>query len=117
MHATRAISGYSVPIIGCVIGGVGAVLRRYGPESMGGVGDFGAKIDAETARAGLSDEEISDKVRISISYISIQTCQSFIQRYITIQKENWFEFLVFLQCMTTNFSRRRCDVFMITKPR
>ena len=57
-----------MPIIGCVIGGVGAVLRRYGPESMGGVGDFGARIDAETARTGLSDEEISDKVYISISY-------------------------------------------------
>ena len=60
-----------MPIIGCVIGGVGAVLRRYGPESMGGVGDFGARIDAETARTGLSDEEISDKVHIFISYISI----------------------------------------------
>jgi hypothetical protein len=66
LHASRAISGYSVPIIGCVIGGVGAVLRRYGPESMGGVGDFGARIDAETARTGLSDEEVSDKVHMYI---------------------------------------------------
>jgi hypothetical protein len=53
-----------------------------------GVGDFGARIDAETARTGLSDEEISDKVYISISYISIQTSQSYI-----IRKENWFKFL------------------------
>ena len=103
-----------MPIIGCVIGGVGAVLRRYGPESMGGVGDFGARIDAEAARTGLSDEEISDKVHISISYISIQTSQSYIQRYITIQKENWLKFLVFLQCTTTNFFRRRYDIFELT---
>ena len=67
-HATRAISGYSVPIIACVTAGAGAILRRYGPESMGGVGDFGARIDAETARTGLSDNEIGLKVHISILY-------------------------------------------------
>ena len=44
------------------------MLRLFGPESMGGVGDFGARIDAETARTGLSDEEIGLKVYISISY-------------------------------------------------
>ena len=66
MHATRAISEYSVPIIACVTAGAGAILRRYGPESMGGGGDFGARIDAETARTGLSDEEINHKVNVSI---------------------------------------------------
>jgi hypothetical protein len=35
---------------------------------MGGVGDLGAKIDEETARTGLSDEEIGPKVRIFISH-------------------------------------------------
>jgi hypothetical protein len=36
---------------------------------MGGLGDFGARIDAEreTARTGLRDEEIGHKVHISIS--------------------------------------------------
>ena len=68
MHATRAISGYSVPIIACIVAGAGAILRRFGPESMGGIGDLGAKIDAEIARTGLSDEEIGLKVNISISY-------------------------------------------------
>jgi hypothetical protein len=51
-----------------VTSGAGALLHRFGPESMGGVGDFGARIDAEIARTGLSEEEISHKVRISISY-------------------------------------------------
>ena len=69
MHATRAISGYSVPIIACVAAGAGAIIRRYGPESMGGVGDLGAKIDAETVRTGLSDVEIGPKVHTSILYV------------------------------------------------
>ena len=62
LHATRAISGYSVPIIPCVETGAGVILRLFGPESMGGIGDLGAKIDAEIARTGLSDEEIGPKV-------------------------------------------------------
>jgi hypothetical protein len=57
-----------VPIIACVAAGAGAVLRLFGPESIGGRGDFGARIDAEIARTGLSDEEIGLKVHISISY-------------------------------------------------
>ena len=74
LHATRAVSGYSVPIIFFVESGAGAILRRYGPESMGGIGDFGARIDAEIARTGLPYDEIDhNKVHISISYISIQT--------------------------------------------
>ena len=45
----------------------GAILHLFGPESMGGVGYFGARIDAETACTGLSDEEIGQKVYNSIS--------------------------------------------------
>ena len=56
-----------MPIIACVAAGAGAILRLFGPESMGGVGDFGARIDAETARTGLSDEEIGQKVHSFIS--------------------------------------------------
>ena len=66
LRATRAISGYSVPTIACVTAGAGAILRRFGPESTGGIGDLSAIIDAETARTGLSDEEIGNKVHISI---------------------------------------------------
>jgi len=35
---------------------------------MGGLGDFGAKIDAEAARTGLPAVEIGEKVDISVSY-------------------------------------------------
>ena len=65
LQATRAVSGRSVPIIACVAAGAGAIIRLLGPESIGGRGDIGAKIDAEVARTGLSDDEIGRKVHIS----------------------------------------------------
>ena len=62
-----------MPIIACIAAGAGAILRSFGPEFVGGVGDLGAKIDAETARTGLSDQEIGLKVYIFLYHISIQT--------------------------------------------
>ena len=64
LQATRAVSGRSVPIIACVAAGAGAIIRLLGPESIGGRGDIGAKIDAEVARTGLSYDEIGRKVHI-----------------------------------------------------
>ena len=94
-QATRAVSGLSVPIIVSVAAGSGAILRLCGPEYLGGRGDIGAKIDAEVARTGLSDDEIGRKVRIS-HHSSKRNYWSCIQRYTTIQKGNSFAFLVFL---------------------
>ena len=54
-----------MPIITCATGGAGAIIRLFGLESMGGIGDIGARIDAETARTGLSDKEIGPKAHIS----------------------------------------------------
>ena len=71
MKATRAISGNSVPMIAFVTAGAGATIRLFGPESMGGVGDISARIDAETARTGLSNDEIGRKVYIC----SIHVCR------------------------------------------
>ena len=51
-----------------MIGGAAAIIRLFGPESIGGVGDIGAKIDAEAARTGLSTDEIGRKVPISLSF-------------------------------------------------
>ena len=65
MEATRAVSGRSVPIIACLAVGAGAFIRVFGPESMGGRGDFNAKMDAEVALTGLSEAEIGRKVNIS----------------------------------------------------
>jgi hypothetical protein len=71
LRATRAISGHSVPIIASAPAGAGAILRVFGPETMGGIGDFGARIDAEIARTGLSDLEIGFKVHISIHILNL----------------------------------------------
>ena len=50
-----------------ITAGAGAVLRLFGPDSMGGQGDIGAIIDAEVARTGVSEDEIGPKVHISVS--------------------------------------------------
>ena len=44
LHATRAVRWHSVPIVSCITTGAGAVIRLYGLESMGGVGDLGAEL-------------------------------------------------------------------------
>ena len=62
--ATRAVSGRSVPIITFMAAGAGAIIRLFGPESIGGAGDIGPKVDAEVARTGLSADEIGHKVYI-----------------------------------------------------
>ena len=67
LRATRAVSGHSVPIIASIAAGAGAIIRLFGPESIGGLGDLGAKIDAEAARLGVPSEEIGDRVHFSIS--------------------------------------------------
>ena len=54
-----------MPIIALAVGGAGPFVRYCGPESMGGAGDIGAKLDAEVARTGLSADEIGSKVNIS----------------------------------------------------
>ena len=62
LQATRAVSGRSVPIISFVAAGAGALIRFFGPESMGGAGDIMAKVDAEVARTGRSADEIGREV-------------------------------------------------------
>ena len=64
LHATRAISGHSVPIITTIAAGAGSIIHSLGPESIGGLGDYIAKIDAEAARTGVPSE-ISDRVHTS----------------------------------------------------
>ena len=53
-----------MPVIAFVAAGAGALIRLFGPESMGGSGDIRSKIDAEVARTGGSADEIGPKVRI-----------------------------------------------------
>ena len=67
LQTIRAVSGHSVPIISCIAAGAAAIIRLHCPESIGGMGDFGARMDAEAARTGLSVDEIGNKVHFSVS--------------------------------------------------
>lgn len=40
-----------------------------GPERLGGLGDIGAKIEAEAARLGVTAKEIGDSVRAAVPQI------------------------------------------------
>ena len=58
-----------MPIIACITTPATFAIHDFGPESMGGVGDIGARIDAETARTGRPYDEIGLKVHISALYL------------------------------------------------
>lgn len=64
MQVTRSITGTSIPIISWITGHVSSVLRVMGPERLGGLGDLGAKIEAEAARLGVTAKEIGDSVSV-----------------------------------------------------
>ncbi|PPQ70942.1 hypothetical protein CVT25_013291 [Psilocybe cyanescens] len=60
--ATRAISGRSVPILSWYSGHVATIIRLFGPETLGGLDNLAAKIEAEATRRGVTAEEIGDSV-------------------------------------------------------
>ncbi|KAJ7323852.1 hypothetical protein DFH08DRAFT_346130 [Mycena albidolilacea] len=62
LHATRAVSGNTVPIFMFIAGNAGALIRMFGPESMGGQGDLWPKINAEALRLGKTADEIGDQI-------------------------------------------------------
>ena len=59
-----------MPIISSAPLSAGAIIRYFGPESIGGTGDFEAKTDTEVARTGLSADEIGPNVNISYYLVS-----------------------------------------------
>ncbi|PPQ80127.1 hypothetical protein CVT25_001426 [Psilocybe cyanescens] len=59
---TRAVTGKSVPIISWITGHVSSVIRFNGLERLGGLGDIGAKIDAEAAHLGVTAKDIGDSL-------------------------------------------------------
>ena len=64
LQATRAISGAAVPVIAMLILPSSYMICYFGPESLGGVGDFGKK---EAARIGVPLDELRNKVLTSNS--------------------------------------------------
>jgi hypothetical protein len=62
LQATRSISGTEIPILTFVAANGAALIRMFCPESIGGCGDLGARIDAEALRVGKTAEEVADQV-------------------------------------------------------
>ncbi|KAJ7131524.1 UDP-Glycosyltransferase/glycogen phosphorylase [Mycena crocata] len=62
LRSTRAISGTTVPVFTFASFNAASIIRLYGPESLGGVGDIGAKMDAEALRTGRDAGEIGDEM-------------------------------------------------------
>ncbi|KAG5650747.1 hypothetical protein H0H81_011178 [Sphagnurus paluster] len=58
----RKLTGYSTPIIAWIPCGISYFIRLWGPESLGGLGDFGAKVDAEVLRTGTSLEDVANEI-------------------------------------------------------
>ncbi|KJA21667.1 glycosyltransferase family 1 protein [Hypholoma sublateritium FD-334 SS-4] len=50
--ATRALGGESIRIFAWATGAPAAITRMWGPEYLGGLGDFEAKVEAEAQRTG-----------------------------------------------------------------
>jgi hypothetical protein len=62
LQATRALSGTSVPIIAFLPGPSTSFIRGFGPESLGGMGDFEKRVEDEAAQLGVPPDELRDKV-------------------------------------------------------
>ncbi|KAJ6569355.1 hypothetical protein B0H19DRAFT_1135172 [Mycena capillaripes] len=65
LHATRSITGTTIPVFTFIAGTAGALIRLFCPESMGGQGGLGAKIAAEALRLGKPAEEIGDQILLN----------------------------------------------------
>ncbi|CAK5278845.1 unnamed protein product [Mycena citricolor] len=75
LHQTRAISGPCVPIFTLASCSTAALVRLFGPEEIGGLGDFGARTDAEALRTG----KVNRQRRLEIRYIFKHTDGSVIR--------------------------------------
>ena len=63
LRETRKLGGDSVKICAWVTVSAAYAVSRSGPESIGGMGDVLAKVDAEAVRTGKVAEMIFNKVR------------------------------------------------------
>lgn len=61
LKASRKLTGYSVPIIAWLPCSASLFIHVWGPERLGGYGDFGAKVDAEAALTGRPSADIAEE--------------------------------------------------------
>lgn len=51
-----------MPVFAWFTGGVSTIIRLFGPEYMGGLGDFSEKVETEVARLNVFTKDIGDQV-------------------------------------------------------
>lgn len=62
LHATRAVTGMSVPVIAVATGCTLHLMRGWGPERLGGKGNFVSHAEAEALRTGEESNVVGVKV-------------------------------------------------------
>ncbi|KIJ41897.1 glycosyltransferase family 1 protein [Sphaerobolus stellatus SS14] len=62
VQSTRTISGRTVPVLAWVATPASSLIRLFGDESRGGIGDLGAKIYERAAETGQRAEDVSGDV-------------------------------------------------------
>ncbi|KAF5313261.1 hypothetical protein D9619_003741 [Psilocybe cf. subviscida] len=67
LKATRCMTGNTIPLIAIVASGAAPIIQLFGPESMGGFGDIGARIDAEVARTGRGPIEVGEEIFYAVT--------------------------------------------------
>jgi hypothetical protein len=68
MQAIRALTGKSVPILNWHSGNACLILRLFGPEKFGGLGEVPAKACMLAKTTGKNVEELIDEVSILVNY-------------------------------------------------
>ncbi|KAF4610327.1 hypothetical protein D9613_010450 [Agrocybe pediades] len=61
-EATRKLTGHRVPIVAAITAHASSIIRLFGPESHGGIGDLSKMVEAEAERTGKKPEEVGDEV-------------------------------------------------------
>lgn len=74
LNAIRVSSGTKIPVFAFISVPGAALIRMFCPESMGGRGDFGARIDAEALRVGKTADEIGNQVGFIPSSLYYGAC-------------------------------------------
>lgn len=62
LHATRALTGKSVPIFNWATGSSHAILRLWGPASLGGQASLFSTVIEESIRTGEDPDDLGNKV-------------------------------------------------------
>ncbi len=72
LFSTREIAGDSVRIFTWATGAPAAITRIWGPEHLGGLGDFPARVEEEARRTGAIGADIGDKVSPAASLVIVR---------------------------------------------